>query len=672
MPLGVAYMKAVMDRDVPEVESRLFAYPEALLQAMQERPPQVLMCSNYLWNEALSLHFLDIAKRCSPDTLTVLGGPNIHLEPERQTAWLKARPQVDAYILGEGDFLAAEVVRHFLDAGMSVARFAERDVPSCVLRRPDGTVERTMPWKRHAEVDDVPSPFTTGIQDEFFDGRLAPMIETNRGCPFKCTFCVQGVDWYTKVHYFSVDRIKEDLNYIARMIQQRSPSMTMLRIADSNYGMYERDIEISSHIGKLQRDYSWPSFIDVTTGKNRPDRVIRTVEESSGAQVLYMAVQSLDENVLRKVKRQNIKLEGYQQLQMYMRGRGLRSNSDLILSLPGETIETHVTALNKLLDQRIDQMHNLQLLMLKGSELETESSRSTFEFDARWRIGPKNYGIYGGEKVFDVEEIVVATDTLSFEDYLHSRKLHLACSIFWNDSWFEDAFRFTDQFGIPRSEVFARFLPEMERSEGPAKDFLDSFVRETQNELFPTAEALREFYSQPENFAALLRGDIGENLMYKYRALASFHIWPEICGVAMRAIRGLLEERGVAAVVDDFDAFWSDFSEYIRLRHADGAGVEEVLTSQTGVLGYDIARWVADGYPTEVKKYRSAQPVVYQFSLSESGKSGLCAAFQVWTTRIQGLAKLVTRIQLQWQVRECVAVNGAPMEDVGRVLVTNA
>src|SRR5580704_601166 len=77
MPLGVAYMKAVMDRDLPEVESRVFAYPDRLWQALKENPPAILMLSNYLWNEALSFHFAKIAKRIKPDMLVVMGGPNI-------------------------------------------------------------------------------------------------------------------------------------------------------------------------------------------------------------------------------------------------------------------------------------------------------------------------------------------------------------------------------------------------------------------------------------------------------------------------------------------------------------------------------------------------------------------------------------------------------------------
>src|SRR3989442_5372524 len=69
MPLGVAYMKAVMDRDLPDVRSRLFAYPDRLLDAIDQHPPDVLMVSNYLWNEALSFHFARLARRKRPDTM---------------------------------------------------------------------------------------------------------------------------------------------------------------------------------------------------------------------------------------------------------------------------------------------------------------------------------------------------------------------------------------------------------------------------------------------------------------------------------------------------------------------------------------------------------------------------------------------------------------------------
>ncbi len=116
---------------------------------------------------------------------------------------------------------------------------AQQELFSCLLEDPRERI-RNGPWPRHKEVDEIPSPWLSGIMDEFFDGKLAPMIETNRGCPFSCTFCVQGTGWYTKVHYFSKDRLREEIQYIAR--KTSLPNMGTLRIADSNYGMYERDI----------------------------------------------------------------------------------------------------------------------------------------------------------------------------------------------------------------------------------------------------------------------------------------------------------------------------------------------------------------------------------------------------------------------------------------------
>src|SRR5438105_10304581 len=295
MPLGVGYMKAVIDRDLPDVRSRVFAYPERLLAALESEPPDVLMLSNYMWNEWLSFHFAGVAKRLRPETLVVMGGPNIHVEPERQVEYVGRHPEIDVYVLGEGDFLAREVVRHFVAAGKSLAAFGERDVPSAVYRRADGSLRRTEMWDRAADIEEIPSPWLTGALDEFFDGKLAPLLETNRGCPFQCTFCVQGVRWYAKVHNFSKDRVREEIDYIGRRIHRACPSMGFLRIADSNYGMFERDIEISGHIGEARKRYGWPTYIDATTGKNRPERAIQSLEKAHAGVVIYESVQSLDE-----------------------------------------------------------------------------------------------------------------------------------------------------------------------------------------------------------------------------------------------------------------------------------------------------------------------------------------------------------------------------------------
>lgn len=652
MPLGVSYMKAVMDRDLPEVRSRLFAYPDRLWEAIQSDPPDVLMLSNYMWNETLSFTFARLLKQVRPHALVVMGGPNISLETDRQLAYMQAHPEIDLYILGEGDFLAREVVQHYLDAGKSTARLGQREIPSSIYRR-DGELVRTEMWNRESVIDEIPSPWLTGVLDEFFDGKLAPLLETNRGCPFQCTFCVQGVRWYTKVHNFTKERLREEIHYIGKRISEVCPSMSFIRIADSNYGMFERDIEISSYFAETQAQYGWPTFIDATTGKNRPERIIESMEKVNGAIIMYQAVQSLDELTLRNIKRSNISTDAYEQVMIHIRGRGLRSLSDLILGLPGETLESHTRSIGKLVDSGTNEMHLFQAMMLQGSELETAESRQKYNFDTRFRVLPKNYGVYAGERVFDCDEIIVATETLSFDDYLRARTYALTMSVFWNNSWFQEAVDLVKAFGIPPSKWTDAMRDAVEQDQGPVGAMLAEFLAETRNELFPSRETLVEFYNKDENFQRLVSGEIGDNLMYKYRARAAFFTWRPVCALAMDTTEALLRQHGIDRRIPHFDTFWSDFRCYMELRHAHGTTAEEILSPVEATLQYDIATWVSSGMPPDPTPFRLQSPQTFVFDLPPEALRELKAGLDVWTTSLKGLTKGITRIRATAQVRQC-------------------
>jgi radical SAM superfamily enzyme YgiQ (UPF0313 family) len=665
MPLGVGCIKAVMDRDLPEVRSRLFVYPERLLDALAQEPPDVLMLSNYCWNEQLSAHVAGVAKRIRPETLVVMGGPNVPMEPERQQAYLADHRAIDLYVLGEGDFLASEVVRHFLDSGKSIAKMGCREIPSSVYRRPDGTVVRTPAWDRVKDVDQIPSPWLTGILDEFFDGRLAPIIETNRGCPFSCTFCSQGASWYTKVNYFGMERVREEIHYIARRVQKHSPVMRTLRIADSNYGMYERDAEISSYLGETQREYGWPSYIDATTGKNRPERIIKSIEKVSGAMLFYQAVQSLDEDVLRNVKRTAIKNEAFEQLRVYVRGRGLRSNTDLILGLPGETLASHLKGIRAILDGGMSRITNFQLMMLKGTELEQVESRRMFNFRTGFRILPKNFGIYAGQKVFDIEEIVCATDSLPFEDYLEARRVALVCGFLCLDTYFDEVAAFVEKMGIKRSAWVDAIVARMKMDSSALRVLLAEFTEETRQELFPTPEACLEFYHREENFQKLLRAEAGDNLIHKYRAMASFYLWPQACNCVMEASRSLLVQVGVDRDWSGFETFWNDLHRFVESRHAWGNAREVILSPTRCRLHHDIPGWLASGCPRDSAPFLLPQSEEFEFCLSADSAQALEKAFEMWTDRLSGLTKMVARLQVGAQNREGRALAQASACSVG-------
>jgi hypothetical protein len=285
--------------------------------------------------------------------------------------------------------------------------------------------------------------------------------------------------------------------------------------------------------------------------------------------------------------------------------------------------------------------------------METQASRDEFEFKTAFRVLPKMFGVYDGEKVFDVDEVIVGTSTLSFEDYLTARKHHLMSSIFWNDSWFKLAVEYAAHFGVKRSEWLRAMLPAMECETGALRLLLDDFIHETKHELFPTRDACVEYYSRPENFERLERGEIGDNLMYKYRAKASFHLWPEICRLAMQTTQRLILERADGATIADFDRFWSDFQDYVELKHAHGERADDILKPVKKSLEYDIDRWIEAGLPADPTPFRLRTPEVFEFRLTDEGARELEAALKTWTESLKGLSKLVTRIQTSWQVRGC-------------------
>ncbi|NLF30224.1 MAG: radical SAM protein [Planctomycetes bacterium] len=612
----------------------------------------MLMVSNYVWNEALSLLACRTARSLKPGALTIMGGPNISVDADSRIELLRRHRDVCVYVLGEGDLAAPRIVRQWLQDGCSTEKLLERDLGGCVQRRPDGSVTGDAWPARLQDIDAIPSPWLTGVMDPFFDDRLSPIIETNRGCPFTCAFCCQGSS-PRGVAYFSLDRVVAEIDYIARRVKTHSPRIGTLRIADANFGMYERDLQIVDAIARAQRDCGWPRFIDATTGKNQPQRVIEASARLDGAMTPLLAVQSLAPEILRNVRRRNISLESYRQMQVALHERGMRSLSDLILGLPGESLRSHLDGLDTLLDAGTNQAHCFQAMLLKGSDLESREMRRRYSMDTRWRVLAKCFGQYDGQPVLDVEEIVVATSTLSFEDYLQARRVHLAFSIFWNDGLFQEPIELARRLGARPADLLAAMLAAATAADGPLKAMVQNFLDETTGELFPSAQACVDFYTRSDNFQRLQRGEIGDNLMYKYRAHTSFFLWKDLCAAAMGAIAGLLRQGGLAASMADFEGFWRDFHTFVRARHAGGATAEEVLASPQAPFCYDVARWLADDMPLDTAAYRHERPVAYRFDLPDEAREELRNALDVWPFNTGGLSKLVTRIRLRSQKRGC-------------------
>lgn len=186
-----------------------------------------------------------------------------------------------------------------------------------------------------------------------------------------------------------------------------------------------------------------------------------------------------------------------------------------------------------------------------------------------------------------------------------------------------------------------------------------SFLDETRSELFPTREAAIAYYSQPDQFERACRSEIGDNLMYKYRGMASFWAWDAACRTVFAAVRQLMAHTRPALPADPaWNRFLDDWETYAIMNHSYGQCEEEVLKDRRATFQYDIASWMDDS-TTDYQKFRYASPTVLRFYVTEEHKELLRGAFKVWNYTMGSLPMIVKRIHNSWQVRKSQVVEHA-------------
>ena len=123
---------------------------------------------------------------------------------------------------------------------------------------------------------DIPSPYTNG----FFDGiikdnpdiKWSTTLETNRGCPFKCSFCDWGSLTYSKIKKFPVPKVYQEIEWLGKN------KIEYIFVADANFGVFpERDSEIVDVMLEVQDKYNYPKVFNANWHKNSRQNVIPIV-----------------------------------------------------------------------------------------------------------------------------------------------------------------------------------------------------------------------------------------------------------------------------------------------------------------------------------------------------------------------------------------------------------
>jgi radical SAM superfamily enzyme YgiQ (UPF0313 family) len=599
-----------------KVEIKLFKYIKELENAIENEPPDILGLSNYAWNHLLGYNIFKIALKKDPNILTVWGGPNFPLDLDSQKKFLKKYSEVDVYIPLEGEIGFSNLIQRIIELdskSMLKQKIREKPIEGAITRNGDNDIQFSIPVIRTKNLDDIPSPYLTGLMDKFFDGKLTPMFQTNRGCPFSCTYCNDGSPLVQRVNMFSIDRVSQEIEYAAKNIGDSSRNIL---ISDLNFGMYPRDLEICSEIREIQKKYGgFPEQIQTTTGKNNKEQIIQAIEQLDGALRLSMSVQSLDSEVLKNVKRGNISTDAFLSLAPTIKKLDLGTDSEVILGLPGETFESHVQTLRGLMRANIDHILVFNCMMLMGSEMDTLEYRKKFELKTKYRVLVRDFAkLSNGKNVVEVEEIIVSSNSLSFEEWGQLRALDFILYMTKIGVLFDPLLKYLSQMNLDTFDLPYKILLNIDKNE-VVKRIIEEFIFESKAEFFESPDDIMRKYSNDREFEKLVRGEDGINILHYFTGLILINHLEEWIRFTFDIAKTLVESK-----YPDQELILKDLEELQKFSLGLGTELfskDRFDNTPEYIFNYDIMAWRNDKANKKINEFKFSSPMPVRFFLSK-------------------------------------------------------
>ncbi|EPJ36253.1 putative Anaerobic magnesium-protoporphyrin IX monomethyl ester cyclase [Streptomyces afghaniensis 772] len=467
MPLAAGYMKAVLDADPdlgPETDVRIHNLRGGWSITQMARMifgdgdiPDVLAFSVLGWNYRNFACLAELHKQLKPDGVTVFGGN--HVSNQGQKVFREC-PSVDVVVNGEGELT-------FRD--LTAALLADRrepplaDIAGLSFRSPeDGGCVTTGERERIDDLDVIPSPFLTGAiplldRDGHFPYEFA-LLETNRGCPYKCSFCYWGGATGQRVRSFSRERLAAELDMFG---YHEVPTVFL---CDANFGMLQADEEFTEDLLRMNEKYGFPIALEANWAKNKSERfhrIVRTLKERGFKSSFTLALQTLSDQALTDMRRRNMKLNQWEELTDWLAEEEMEAFVELIWGAPGETTESFFQGYDKLAE-KVPRIAVYPLLLLPNTDYSEQRDIHGF------------VTVRGQSDDF---EYVLANRTSTFDENLRMQRFMYLARILGENQYFKRLWHPARRLaGMTQSQVIHSLLDWIDASDHPSvAAFRDSF-----------------------------------------------------------------------------------------------------------------------------------------------------------------------------------------------------
>ena len=368
------------------------------------RDPDVLAVSCYLWNWNYNMDLIALVKLRYPSCTVICGGPEV---PSNSQGFLEDNPNIDFLVHDEGETTFAELLRSLHDSThpSNIQGISYRH-----LGRTTKTESRT----RLVDLSVIPSPYTTGVFDKLIVDN--PNIswhasqETHRGCPYSCTFCDWGSAVYTKIRQFDQARLLDELEWFG------ANQIDLLYNCDANYGIYKRDIDLTAAMVDVKAKLGYPRKFRASYAKKSDDKVfeISSMLNTAGmSKGVTLSMQSMDAHTLDIIKRKNIAIEDFRPLVQRYRNSGIPTYTELIIGLPGETLDSYKAGIETLLQGgQHDNLVIYTCMVLRNSEMADPAHMAEHGIEKLRVPLMDNHSSTKTDEIPEYNDIVVATNSM--------------------------------------------------------------------------------------------------------------------------------------------------------------------------------------------------------------------------------------------------------------------
>jgi radical SAM superfamily enzyme YgiQ (UPF0313 family) len=370
MPLAAGYLRSMILEDsalndIVHVEVRNFRGGIGRVTMANEllkgSIPDVLAFSVYGWNFYAFGALASTFKCINPAGVVIFGGTHVAHQAERV---FRLYPEVDVVVNGEGELSFRALVRAIV-AGRHVPTLA--DVPG-ISYVDEGAITTTEPARQIADLDEIPSPLLTNSLP-FLDERGhfrydVALMETNRGCPYKCAFCYWGGAVGQKVRAFSMDRLRAELRIIGEM------KVHTVVACDANFGLLPQDMEFVEALIETRDKYGFPRSLETSWAKNKSRNfyeIVRRMKQAGMRSSFTLALQTLSDEALQSMNRRNMKLNDWEDLVTWLADEGLDCYAELIWGAPGETPESFLAGYDRLA-RKVSRIAVYPMLLLPNTD----------------------------------------------------------------------------------------------------------------------------------------------------------------------------------------------------------------------------------------------------------------------------------------------------------------